>query len=94
MKALISPSEVFAAVWVSAWEQTGSTFAPIYSSIEDCVRVAEVVSDDAMFEVHPSLQWATCPENCLADFWYYKDGSFLEKPVDVPMPTTSVVEMP
>lgn len=35
-------------------------------------RVAEVV--EVIFQVAPPLFWADCPDDCIADQWYYKDG--------------------
>jgi hypothetical protein len=94
MKALISPNEVFTWSWVSAWQQTGSTWAPVYSQIENCQRVAEVEPDNKIFEVAQPLHWVNCPDNCVMDEWYYKDGQCEKKPIDVPMPTAPIVEMP
>ena len=50
------------------------------------MRVAEVVADDATFEVNPLLFWVDCPDDCVADQWYYKDGAVYIKPEDAPKP--------
>jgi hypothetical protein len=30
---------------------------------------------DQTFEVHPSLFWVDCPDNCRANLWVYEDGA-------------------
>jgi hypothetical protein len=93
MKALISTTEQFAHFWVSSWAKTAPTetteprWEPVYSSIEGCQRVAQVEADENIFEVCPSLFWFSCPDECQADTWYFKDGQCLVKPQDVPKPT-------
>jgi hypothetical protein len=82
MKALISPNESFNLTWISAWEDD----TPVYSEILDCQRVAEV--EPQAFEVAPPLHWVDCPEDCVADQWYFKDGVCYIKPTDVPNPET------
>jgi len=42
-------------------------------------RIAQVEQND--FEVASPLYWVDCPENCLADIWYYFEGQC------VPLPT-------
>jgi hypothetical protein len=78
MKALISPMETFNISWVSSWEETNGKWIPIYSSIEDCMRVADVA--EVEFDVAEPLFWVDCPEECKADVWYYKDGVCSIKP--------------
>jgi hypothetical protein len=82
MKALISPNESFNLTWISAWD--GDT--PVYSEILDCQRVAEVEPDNKVFEVAPPLHWVDCPEDCVQDLWYFKDGQCFIKPQDTPKP--------
>jgi len=86
MKALISPNESFTHRWVSSWQQNAVTndWEPVWSEIADCQRVAQVES--TTFEVAPPLNWVDCPDDCVADFWYYKDGSCYVKPEDVSQP--------
>lgn len=94
MKALISPNEVFTWSWVFEWRQSGVTWTPVYSEIENCQRVAQIEPEDKIFKVAQPLHWVDCPESCVADEWYYKDGQCIKKPVDVLMPTTPIVELP
>lgn len=94
MKALISPNEVFIWSWVSEWQQSGTTWTPVRSKIENCQRVCEVQADSAIFEVAQPLHWVDCSDNCVMDEWYYKDGQCVKKPIDVPMPTAPIEEMP
>tara|TARA_R110000822_G_scaffold309701_2_gene439930 strand:+ start:797 stop:1066 length:270 start_codon:yes stop_codon:yes gene_type:complete len=88
MKALISSTEISDVTWISSWtyDEVTKTYEPYYSGIENTMRVAEVVADDATFEVYETLFWVDCPDDCEADTWYYKDGSVYIKPEDVPKP--------
>jgi hypothetical protein len=87
MKALISPSETFILTWVTSWKQENNQWVPnTIDAIENCQRVVEVEPDNKVFPVHSTLFWADCPDNCVADRWYYKDGQVQIKPQDVPMP--------
>jgi hypothetical protein len=95
MKALISPEEVFTWTWVTSWKwgtvvingsQVPGWVPDITQSIEDCQRVAEVEPDDKVFEVAQPLHWVSCPDDCVADVWYFKDGEVHIKPTDVPRP--------
>jgi hypothetical protein len=82
MKALISTTEVCNIRWVSGWDND----KPVYSEILDCQRVAEVVPDEKTFDVYETLIWVDCPDDCVADQWYYKDGQCYIKPTDAPKP--------
>lgn len=88
MKALISPNEVSTHIWVSSWTLNEETnqWEPIYSEIVNCQRVAQVEPDNKIFEVAQPLFWFDCPEDCVENFWYYKDGQVQLKPQDVLMP--------
>jgi hypothetical protein len=95
MKALISTTEVFTWTWASSWtwvpqptqeNPDAGKWQPVYSEIENCQRVAQVEPDDKTFEVHHTLIWVDCPDNCVADMWYYKDGQVQVKPQDVEKP--------
>lgn len=87
MKALISTNEVFTHTWVVSWKQENGKWVPdTTDSIENCQRVAQVEPDNQVFEVHPSLIWVNCPDECKADEWYYKDSQVQIKPQDTPQP--------
>jgi len=92
MKALISTTEISDVTWVTSWEAVTPATDPVTyqplttSTIEDTQRVAEVVADDATFEVSPVLIWVDCADDCVADMWYYKDGTCYIKPEDVAQP--------
>lgn len=90
MKAIISPNEKFNWTWVSSWEQQGQqnppVYYPIYSEVQDCLRIAEVRPDDQTFPVALPLYWTDCPDDCVADLWYFKDGICLAKNQDQPKP--------
>jgi hypothetical protein len=87
MKALISPNEVFTWTWVTSWKQEAGKWDPdTTNSIIDCQRVSQVEPDDKTFPVYHTLIWMDCPEDCVADEWYFKDNQILLKPQDVPRP--------
>lgn len=83
MKALISPEEIYTASYITAWIDG----EPQYESIEGCQRVVEVAENT--FEVAEPLYWMDCPDDCVADQWYYKDGlhKIPEKAVNPDEPT-------
>lgn len=89
MKALISTTEVFDYQWVSSWIEgtEPNTWIAQYSEILNCQRVAQVEPDDKTFEVYHALIWVDCPDDCVQDQWYFKDGQCLKKPSDVPQPS-------
>jgi hypothetical protein len=72
-QALIDPS--VAVQHVISWT-TASPPQPVYATYPNSARVAEVA--DATFEVALPLFWTPCPDEILADQWYYdtSDGSF------------------
>jgi hypothetical protein len=87
MKALISTTEVFTWTWITSWKQEAGKWVPdTTDSIIDCQRVAQVEPDDKTFPVYHALIWMDCPEDCVADLWYFKDNQILPKPQDVPQP--------
>jgi hypothetical protein len=93
MKALISTNEIFNLSWVSDWFRNDqNAWEPIYSVIENCQRVTQVELDNKTFLVHSSLVWVDCPDNCVADQWYFKDGQCFVKPTDVLHPSTPTPE--
>lgn len=85
MKALISPTELFTHTWIVSWKQEDNQWVPdTTTAIENCQRVAEVKSDNEVFQVAQPLFWVDCPDDCVADQWYYKDGNVQVKPQDAP----------
>lgn len=86
MKALISPKESFTLSWISSWQQVEGVWQPVYSEILNCQRVAEVLPDNQIFPVAPLLFWFDCPNDCVADRWYYKENAVYIKPSDAPKP--------
>ena len=87
MKALISSTELFTHTWVTSWKQEDGKWVPSTTdSIQNCQRVAEVEPDNKVFPVHSTLFWVDCPDNCVADQWYYKDGQVQVKPQNVEKP--------
>jgi hypothetical protein len=86
MKALISPNEVSNYSYISSWNQVGNVWQPVYSEILNCQRVAQVEPDNQAFPIAEPLYWFDCPDNCVADEWYFKDGQCYVKPQNVPQP--------
>jgi hypothetical protein len=94
MKALISPNEIFTCTWVASWvwdppspnDSEGHWKAATTGEITNCQRVAQVEPDNKIFSVAEPLYWVECPDNCLADRWYYKDGQVQPKPQNVSPP--------
>jgi len=86
MKALISPNESFTYQWISSWELVNDQWQPVYSEINECIRIAEVELNDNTFPVAPPLEWVDCPDECKADEWYCKDGQVFIKQQDAPKP--------
>lgn len=43
-----------------------------YDGIQIGFRVAQVIEQE--FDVALPFFWADCPDNCVADEWYYNDG--------------------
>jgi hypothetical protein len=44
-------------------------------------RVAQVEPDDKVFLVHPTLFWVDCPDDCVADVWWYYNGVCQPMPI-------------
>jgi hypothetical protein len=42
-------------------------------------RIAQV--EEIGFPVSPPLFWTDCPNDCVADLWYYSNGQCLPKPL-------------
>lgn len=38
-------------------------------------RIAQVEPDDKVFPVALPLHWVDCPDDCVADVWWYYNGS-------------------
>ena len=52
-------------------------------------RVAEVTTQP--FEVAPPRFWVACPDDCVADQWYYDTTTYVCEPIPVkPVPPTEV----
>jgi hypothetical protein len=69
MKALISPSEA-PIFHIIAWTSI-PPYQPTTIAYPNSCRVAQVEPDDQTFPVGGDLFWTTCPDNCVADQWYY-----------------------
>jgi hypothetical protein len=42
-------------------------------------RVAQVGNNE--FPIAPPLFWTDCPDDCVADLWYYSNGQCFPKPL-------------
>lgn len=84
-KALVSPLDIDVPVtYVSGW--TNETPAEvIFSNIENAYRIIEVANQS--FEVSKPLFWVDCPDETIADAWYFDINTSLCLPKDeVPNP--------
>jgi hypothetical protein len=85
MKALISPNEAPIS-YISSWK-AGTPPTPIVSKYPNSCRVAQVEPDDQTFPVAEPMFWTTCPNNCVADQWYYDTANQTINPiVNAPIP--------
>ena len=80
--ALIAPNES-PIKYVSSWT-TDTPPEPIYTSIENSCRVAQV--ETQTFEVALPLFWTLCDDDVIADQWYYNTGDKNIYPVPPPAP--------
>jgi hypothetical protein len=85
--ALISPNES-PVTYISGWT-TDTPPEPIYTSVENSSRVAEVESDGQTFEVAPPMFWMLCEDDVKADQFYYNtaDEQIYPKPTSAPYPS-------
>jgi len=91
-KSLISPQE--SVQYVSSWtanpDPTSSQkYLPVFSTIENSARVAEVVANGAEFPITPPLFWTDCADDVVADQWYYnmETMAIIQIPSPPPYPT-------
>ncbi len=90
-KGLIDPNTV--VYYVSNWAapaKDGDPYTPVVSEVPNSDRLAEVTNAD--FEIASPLFWVDCPDEAVADQWYYNNASqqVLVKPQDAPYPTGAV----
>ena len=65
---------------------------PIYETYPNSGRVCELV--DVAFEVHPSLIWADCADDVVADQYWYDSSDATIKPIEnVPAPDPEQPDM-
>lgn len=77
MKALIDPNQPVSHC--IGWE--GTPPKPIYADYPNSSRVCEVVQDDQTFGVGEPLYWTDCPNDVVADQWYYDNVTLQFIPV-------------
>ena len=93
MKALISPIEQ-PIYYVSSWTDTTPP-QPRISIIQNSCRVAQVEPDTQIFPVGGDLFWTDCPDNCVADQWYYDTVAQTVNAIpNVPEPNKTTGTMP
>jgi hypothetical protein len=54
-------------------------------------RIAQVESDDKVFDVAPPLFWSDCPNDCVPDVWWYFNEACELMPVE-PLTSASTNE--
>lgn len=93
MKALISPNEQPIS-YVASWTTT-VPYQPIDAQYPNSCRVAQVEPDDQTFPIAEPLFWADCPDNCIADQWYYDTVAQTVNPiVNAPKPAAPADQQP
>lgn len=61
---------------------------------ESGYRVAQVEQDDNIFDVAEDLFWTDCPDECVADIWFYNPESEMCEPIPQPEPEPIVATEP
>jgi hypothetical protein len=95
MKALIDPS-TNNIQYISAWQpninpvlpQYGKN-RPIYSVLPNSERVCQTEPDADIFAVAEPLFWTACPNDCVADLWYYDTSDNICKIIPNALPPTT-----
>jgi hypothetical protein len=73
MKALIDPTTTNIQ-YISSWNapvSPSTNYTPVISVYANSARVCQVEADSQTFPVAEPLFWTNCPDNCVADQWYY-----------------------
>jgi hypothetical protein len=87
MKAFIDPT-ITNIAYLQSWT-TKKPYSPIYSTYPNSARVCQVEPDDQTFPIAEPFFWTSCPDNCVADQWYYDTADNICKPiVNAPYPGT------
>lgn len=93
MKALIDPNTSL-IYYVSSWTAPvapDTNYKPVISTYPNSQRVCQVEPDDKIFIVADPLFWTSCPENTVADQWYYDTSDQTVKEiVNAPQPSLGV----
>jgi hypothetical protein len=81
--ALIAPNQ--SVTYISGWTDDAKP-QPIYTTIPNAERVAEVVVTP--FEVAPPLFWVSCADDVVADQFYYDSitTTIIQVPATPPYP--------
>jgi hypothetical protein len=88
-KALVDPNTK--VKYISSWTDPisdGKPYLPVYEEIENSQRLAEVANTE--FPVASPLFWIDCPDEAIADEWYYDSSQqvFSVVPLDAIYPNT------
>lgn len=67
MKSLIDPTQNVSRI--TSWT-TVAPITPIYEPYPNSARICQVEPDDAIFGVGEPLYWETCPDDCVADYFW------------------------
>jgi len=64
-------------------------YIPVWTTIDNSARVAEVVPAGSSFPVAPPLFWTNCGDDVVADQWYYNTQTtqIIVIPAPAPYPT-------
>lgn len=87
MKALIAPNETLILEIIS-WNTLVTPPTPVYRSIPNSCRVAQVEPDNQTFPVADPLFWTDCADDVVADQWYYDTVELtINKIINAPKPS-------
>ena len=79
MQALVDP-RVTDISYIASWTQTTPPY-PVFATYPNSARVCEVAPDAEIFPVADPLFWTSCPNNAVADQWYYNTVTTTVSPI-------------
>jgi len=73
MQALIDPTTKNIQ-YISSYTIT-KPYQPIYAVYPNSERVCQVEPEGSTFPIAEPFFWTSCPDNCVADEWYYDSAT-------------------
>jgi hypothetical protein len=85
MKALIDPNA--SVSYIVSWSFFNNQYYPNYQTYPDSARVCQVEPDNQIFPVADPLYWEDCPDNIIADqYWFNLVTKEYAEVQNAPMP--------